>query len=136
MSWRCEKNTRCPLSLVAIFKKSFIVLFNATTESVNYSVFWKKRFCNLTYKKNFVKHIENLPQHLSEKFIGDNLSITDIALKIEIYRLSVSPRAFLKLSIIVIAVVQKGLSCPSLSEPNKRYVLTEIMQKIVMRSQG
>ena len=80
-SWRCEKNTRCPLSLVAIFKKSFIVLFNATTESVNYSVFWKKRFCNLTYKKNFVKHIENFPQHLSEKFIGDNLSITDIALK-------------------------------------------------------
>ena len=34
--------------------------------------------------------------------------------EIEIYRLSVSPRAFLKLSIIVIAVVQKGLSCPSL----------------------
>ena len=30
------------------------------------------------------------------------------------YRLSVSPRAFLKLSIIVIALVQKGLSCPSL----------------------
>ena len=32
-------------------------------------------------EKNFVKHIENLPQHLSEKFIGDNLSITDIALR-------------------------------------------------------
>ena len=32
-------------------------------------------------EKNFIKHIENLPQHLSEKFIGDNLSITDIALK-------------------------------------------------------
>ena len=35
--------------------------------------------CDL--QKNFVKRIENLPQHLSEKFIGDNLSITDIALK-------------------------------------------------------
>ena len=84
MSWRCEKNTRCPLSLVAILKKSLLVLFNATAESVNYSVFWKKlqkRFSNLTFKKNFVKHIKNLPQHLSEKFIGDNLLSTDIALK-------------------------------------------------------
>ena len=36
-------------------------------------------------------------------------------LEIEIYRLSVSPRAFLKLSIIVIALVQKSLSCPSLT---------------------
>ena len=32
----------------------------------------------------------------------------------EMYRLSVSPKVFLKLSIIVIASVQKGLSCPSL----------------------
>ena len=32
-------------------------------------------------KKIFVKCIQNLTQHLSEKFIGDNLSITDIALK-------------------------------------------------------
>ena len=28
-------------------------------------------------QKNFVKRIENLPQHLSEKFIGDNLLIND-----------------------------------------------------------
>ena len=34
--------------------------------------------------------------------------------EIEIYRLSASPRVFLKLSIIVIALVQKGLSCPLL----------------------
>ena len=42
-----------------------------------------KHFCNLTYKKKkkFVKHIENLPQHLLEKIVGDNLSITDIALR-------------------------------------------------------
>ena len=53
---------------------------------MNRSFFLKnleKRFCNnyFTYKKNFVKHFEKLPQHLSEKFIGDNLSITDIALR-------------------------------------------------------
>ena len=30
-------------------------------------------------KKNFVKRIKNLSQHLSEKFIGDNLSIIGIA---------------------------------------------------------
>ena len=60
-------------------------MFNPTAESVNCSLFFKnleKHFRDLTYKKkNFVKHTENLPQHLSEKFIGDNLSITDIALR-------------------------------------------------------
>ena len=67
------------------FKKFLFVLFNPTTESVNCSLFLKnleKHFCDLTYKKkNFVKDIENLPQHLSEKFIGDNSSITDIVLR-------------------------------------------------------
>ena len=52
---------------------------------MNCSLFLKnleKHFRDLTYKKkNFIKHIENLPKHLSKKFIGDNLSITDIALK-------------------------------------------------------
>ena len=64
-------------------KNFFYVSFNATSESVNSSLFLKnleKNFCDLTYKKNFVKHIENLAQHLSEKFTGDNLSITAIAL--------------------------------------------------------
>ena len=32
-------------------------------------------------EKKIVKHVESLPQHLSEKFIGDNLSITDIAVR-------------------------------------------------------
>ena len=41
----------------------------------------EKHFCNSTYKKNFVQHIENLLQYLLEKFMGDNLSITDIALR-------------------------------------------------------
>ena len=65
------------------FKTSLFVLFNATAESVNCSLFLKnleKHFCNVT-GKNFVKHIENLPQHLSEKCIGDNSSITDIAFR-------------------------------------------------------
>ena len=60
------------------FKKSFVLL-NATAESVNCSLFLKnleKHFCDLTYKKNFVKHIKNL----SQKFISDNLPISDIAL--------------------------------------------------------
>ena len=38
----------------------------------------------------------------------------------EIYRFSVSPKAFLKLSIIVIALLQKGLSCPSLAVGHKQ----------------
>ena len=65
-------------------KTSLFVLFNATAESMNRSLFLKNletHFCNVTCEKNFVKTIENLAQHLSEKFIGDNLSITDIALK-------------------------------------------------------
>ena len=69
------EKTRCPLRLVV----NFFVWLNFTAESVNCSLFLKnaeKTFCNSTYEKNFVKHIENLPQHLSEKFIGDNLSIS------------------------------------------------------------
>ena len=85
VSWHYGKNARDPLSLVAIFKKSLFVLFNATAESANCFLFLKnleKHFRNLTYKKKyFVEHIKNLPQHLSEKFIGDNLSITDIFLR-------------------------------------------------------
>ena len=67
------------------FKKSLFVSFEPTAKSMNCSLFLKnleKHFYDLAYKKkSFVKHIENLPQHLSEKFIGDNLSITDIALR-------------------------------------------------------
>ena len=39
----------------------------------------KETFSQFDLQKNFVKHIENLPQHLSEKFISNYLSITDIA---------------------------------------------------------
>ena len=79
------KKTRCPLGLVVVFKIYFFVWLNFTAESVNCSLFLKnleKTFLQFDLqKKNFVKYIKNLPQHLSEKFIGDNLSITDIALK-------------------------------------------------------
>ena len=84
MSWRYGKNTRCPLRLVVIFKNYLFVLFNFTVESVNCSFLEKSRkniFAIRLTKKHFVKHIENLPQHLSGKFIGDSLSITDIALR-------------------------------------------------------
>ena len=81
VSWHYGKKAQCPLSLVQ-FQKNLFVLFNASAESVNYSVFWKnlqKQFLQFDLQKNFVKHIENLPQHFLEKFIGDNLLITDIA---------------------------------------------------------
>ena len=81
-SWRYGKIHGVDKVLLR-FKKFLFVVFNLTAESVNCSFFLKnlgKHFCDLTYNtKNFVKHIENLPQHLSEKFIGVNLSITDIA---------------------------------------------------------
>ena len=41
---------------------------------------FRKTFLQFDLQKNFIKHIENL-QDLSEKFIGDNLSIIDIAFK-------------------------------------------------------
>ena len=84
MSWRYEKNTRCPLRLVVILKNYFFVLFNFTAESANCSLLKNLEKIFLQFhlqKKNFVTHTENLPQHLLEKFIGDNLSITDIALR-------------------------------------------------------
>ena len=79
------EKTRCPLRLVVIFKNYFFVWLNFTAESVNCSLFLKNAEKNILQfdlqKKNFVKHIENLPQHLSKKFIGDNLSIIDIAIR-------------------------------------------------------
>ena len=65
-------------------KKSLFVLFNAAVEFVNCSLILKnleKAILQFDLPKNFVKHIENLPQHLSKKFIGDDLLITDYALR-------------------------------------------------------
>ena len=78
------EKTRCPLRLVVIFKNYFFVRLHFSAESVNCSLFLKnleKTFLQLDLQKKTSKHIENLPQHLSEKFIGDNLSIIDIALR-------------------------------------------------------
>ena len=61
--------------LLLQIKKKYIYIswvFNAKAKSVHCSLFLKileKHFCNLTRKKNFVKHIKNVPQHLSEKLI-------------------------------------------------------------------
>ena len=41
----------------------------------------RKTFLHFDLLENFVKHNANLPQHLSEKLISDNLPITDIALR-------------------------------------------------------
>ena len=74
----------CVPKVLLQLKTSLFLLFNASAESMNCSVFLKNletHFCNVTTKKNFVKIIEILPQHLSKKFIGENLSITDVALK-------------------------------------------------------
>ena len=121
MSWHYGKNTRCPLNLVAIFKKSLFVLFHATAEPVNHSVFWKnlqKHFCNLIYKKKTSSNTLKIYRNIYRKNLSVIIYRLPISLQeMEIYRLSVSPRAFLKSSIIVIAVVQKGLSCPSLCVP-------------------
>ena len=79
------KNYIVFLKCCCSLKTSPYVMFNASAESVNYFLFLKnvetRNFCNVICKKNFVKHIENFLQHLSEKFIGDNLSISDIALR-------------------------------------------------------
>ena len=83
---------------------------------MNRSLFSKnveKHFCNLNCKKtsNTFKIYRNIYwKNLSAIIYRLPISLREI----QIYRLSVLPRAFLKLSIIVIALVQKDLSCPSL----------------------
>ena len=67
------------IKIAVIFKNYFFVYLNFMAESVNCSLVLKnleKTLLLFDLQKNFVKHIENLPQHLSGKFIGDNLSIS------------------------------------------------------------
>ena len=57
------------------FKQFLFVLLNTTAKFANFYLFLEKSgktILQFDLKKNFVKHIENLPQHLSEKFIGNN----------------------------------------------------------------
>ena len=76
------KNTRCPLRLVVTFKNYLFVWLNFTAESVNCSLFLKnleKTFLQFDLqKKNFVKHIENLPQHLSAIIYRLSISLEEI----------------------------------------------------------
>ena len=98
------------------FKKSLFVLFNATAKSVNCSIFSKnleKHFSNLTYKT----HSKFTQQHLSKKFIGDNSSITDIALKngdLSIIGIVQSCFEIIDYRYRLRLSVQKSLSCPLL----------------------
>ena len=80
--WRCGKNTRCPLSLVAILKNLYLFCSTPRQSLLSFLKKSRKTFLQyLSYKKKeiFVHHIGNLTQHLSEKSIGDDLSFTDIA---------------------------------------------------------
>ena len=77
------QNTRCPQSLFAIQKISlcFIYCHGRVREPLSFLEKSRKTLLQIELQKYFVIHIKNLPQHLSEKFIGDNLSITDIVLR-------------------------------------------------------
>ena len=89
---------------------------------MNCSLFLKnleKHFCNLTYKKKTSPNTLKIYRNIYRKSLSAIIYRLPILLQeIEIYRLSVSPRAFLKISIIVIALVQKGSSCLSLIKCN------------------
>ena len=65
VSWRCGINTRYPFSLVTIKKDLFFFVYcrGRVRKLLSFLRKSAKNFCYLTNKKNFVKHIENLPQH-------------------------------------------------------------------------
>ena len=116
-SWHYGKNHGVDKVLLQ-FKNFLFVVFNPTAKSVNCSFFLKNletHFCDLTYKKKTLSNTLKIYRNIYRKNLSGTIYRLPILLyEIEIYRLSVSPRAFLKLSIIVIALVQKSLSCPSL----------------------
>ena len=71
-------------------------------------------FCNVTCKKTS-SSTSKIHRNSYRKNLSAIIYRLPISLKnFKLYRLSVSLRAFVKLRIIVIALVQKGLSCPSL----------------------
>ena len=108
------EKTRCPLRPIVIFKNYFFLWLHFSAESVNCSVFLKnleKTFLQFDLQK---KKLRQTHRKFTATFIVKIYRLSISPEEIEIYRISVSPRAFLKLSIIVIALVQNGLSCPSL----------------------
>ena len=93
MSWRCGKTTRCPLKFVVVLKIYLFVLFYFTAESVNCTLFLKnleKTFLHFDLQKKTLSNTLQIYRNIYRK----NISAI-------IYRLSVSPRTFLKLPIIV-----------------------------------
>ena len=99
--------------IVLLLFKIFFVLFDATTESVNCSVLQKSIKTFLQF--DLAKKLRLEYWKFTATFIGDDLSITDIALKNWDFSIIGIAQGFLKLSIIGIAMLQKGLSCPSLA---------------------
>ena len=64
--------------------KSLFVLFDAAAESMNCSLFLKnlkKRFCNNDSQKKLRQAYRKFTVTFIGKFSGNNLSITDIALR-------------------------------------------------------
>ena len=95
------------------FKEISLFVLNATAESVDCSLFfffekYSKTFLQFDSQKNIIQHIENLPQHLLKKIIGDNISISLKKLRFIDYRYRLG---FFE---IIDYRFTTGLSCPSL----------------------
>ena len=127
------KNYTVSIKCCCNLKTSLFALFHATAEPVNCSPFLKsfqKCFCSLTFKNTSSNTLINY-----RNIYRNNLSVIVYQLpisvkEIEVYRLSVSPRVFGNHGLfIVIALVQKGLSCPS------RYACIKFHFKIDFRWQ-
>ena len=59
----------------------FVYFHGSVRELLSFEKPKKNIFAIRLTKKNFVKHIENLPPHSSKKIVRDSLSITNIASK-------------------------------------------------------
>ena len=114
------EKTRCPLRLV-IFKNYFFVWLNSTAESANCSLFLKnleKIFLQFDLQKKTSSNTSKIHRNIYRK----NLSAIIYRYRFKKFRFidyRYCPGLFLQLSIIVIALVQNGLSCPSLCLPHQ-----------------
>ena len=114
------EKTRCPLRLV-IFKNYFFVWLNSTAESANCSLFLKnpeKIFLQFDLQKKTSSNTSKIHSNIYRK----NLSAIIYRYRFKTFRFidyRYCPGLFLQLSIIIIALVQNGLSCPSLCLPHQ-----------------
>ena len=83
VNWRSVKNYTESMKFCCNLKTSFCFVsrHGRARELFAFLEKFPKVFLQFDFQKHFVKHFDNLPQHLSEKFIGDSLSITDIGLR-------------------------------------------------------